>query len=152
MRLSCLSTLAALPLFWRKRSGGSGNGIVRLLVKLAVASMLLPGPAQAQSQQGVPAEEKGVASLYSWKQQGRRMANGRRFNALGATAASRTLPLGSRVRVTNIDNGRSTIVEIEDRGPFIRGRIMDLSLGAARRLGMTKQGLARVQIVPISRR
>jgi rare lipoprotein A len=98
------------------------------------------------------ADEKGVASFYGWWHHGRRMANGRRFNALGSTAASRTLPLGSRVRVTNLDNGRSTCVTIEDRGPYVGGRILDLSLGAARRLGITRQGLARVLIVPIRQR
>ena len=122
-----------------------------MLVKLAVASMLILGPAQAKSQpQDLPAEQKGVATFHSLKHQGRPMASGRRFNAVGLSAASRTLPLGTSVRVTNLANWRSTVATVEDRGPYIRGRIMDLSLGAARRLGMTKQGLARVQIVPVT--
>ena len=77
------------------------------------------------------------------------MANGQRFEPLGLTAASRTLPLGTRVRVTNLENHRSTLVLVTDR--FHRhGRAIDLSLGAARRLGLQKQGLARVRIEPVA--
>jgi rare lipoprotein A len=114
--------------------------------------VLFLSPARAQDKgRDAIAEEKGIASFYSWRHQGRRMANGKRFNALGDTAASRTLPLGCRVRVTNLSNGKSTDVTVEDRGPYVGGRIMDLSLGAARRLGMTKAGLAMVLITPIQR-
>jgi rare lipoprotein A len=125
---------------------------VRFLILAAVVSMLFLSPAQARDKgRDAIAEEKGIASFYSWRHQGRRMANGKRFNALGATAASRTLPLGSRVRVTNLSNGKSTDVTVEDRGPYVGGRIMDLSLGAARRLGITKAGIAIVLITPIQR-
>jgi len=119
---------------------------VRLLALGALAGFLaLSSPAQASDNRAmVPME--GIASYYGWRHHGRRMANGKRFNALGATAASRTLPLGCRIRVTNMENGLSTEVTIEDRGPYIRGRILDLSLGAAQRLGMTKAGLAWVHI------
>lgn len=81
----------------------------------------------------------GVASYYN---RGRRTANGERFNPHGYTAASRTLPFGTRVRVTNPRNGRSVVVRINDRGPFVRGRDLDLAEGAARAIGMG--GLARV--------
>jgi rare lipoprotein A len=123
---------------------------VRFIITAAVVSMLFLSPAQAQDKgRDMIAEEKGIASFYSWRHQGRRMANGKRFNTLGSTAASRTLPLGSRVRVTNLANGKSTDVTVEDRGPYVGARIMDLSLGAARRLGMTKMGLAVVRITPL---
>ena len=64
----------------------------------------------------------------------------------GMTAASKTLPLGSLVRVTNVANGRSVTVRINDRGPYVRGRSLDLSRGAAQRIGLTRQGVGRVKI------
>ena len=69
------------------------------------------------------------------------------MNAL--TAAHRTLPLGSRVLVRNLDNGRAVVVKINDRGPYIQGRDIDLSYGAARELRMVPDGLARVEITPL---
>ena len=90
-----------------------------------------------------------TASFYGWRQRGRRMANGRRFEPLGLTAASRTLPLGTRVRVTNLANHRTAVVLVTDHF-HRRGRAIDLSLGAARRLGLQKQGLARVRIEPVA--
>jgi rare lipoprotein A len=91
----------------------------------------------------------GKASWYGGEFHGRRTATGERFDQNRLTAASRTLPLGSRARVTNLDNGRSVEVEITDRGPFARGRILDVSRGAARKLGMVEDGTARVRIEPI---
>lgn len=85
---------------------------------------------------------RGVASYY-W--QGQRVASGGRFNPHGLTAAHRTLPFGTKVRVTDPRSGRSVIVTINDRGPFVRGRVLDLSLGAARVLGMTGRGVMMVQ-------
>lgn len=85
----------------------------------------------------------GIASYY-W--QGQQTASGARFNPNGLTAAHRTLPFGTRVRVTNNSNGRSVVVTINDRGPFIKGRIIDLSRGAAQVIGMTGAGLARVSV------
>ena len=120
---------------------------MKVLIGLAVAAAAMAQqPQAARGQERLPVTEEGVASFYGWKLHGRRMANGRRFNALGISAASRTLPLGCRVRVTNLANGRSVELTIEDRGPYISGRIIDVSLGAAQRLGMTRQGLARVRI------
>jgi rare lipoprotein A len=88
----------------------------------------------------------GIASYYGWREHGLTMANGHRFHALGLTAASRSLAFGSWVRVTNLENNRSVIVQITDRGPYVGGRVIDLSLGAARRLGMVHQGLQRVVV------
>jgi rare lipoprotein A len=73
-------------------------------------------------------------------------ANGERYNPHGLTAAHKTLPFGTKVRVTNLRTGRSVVVRINDRGPFIRGRIIDLSLGAARVVGLQKSGVARVKV------
>ena len=85
----------------------------------------------------------GMASYYK---SGKRTANGERFNPLGLTAAHRSLPFGTRVRVTRVKSGRSVVVRINDRGPFIRGRIIDLSLGAAQVIGLNRTGLAKVKV------
>lgn len=87
------------------------------------------------------------ASYYS---SGKLTASGERFDKQGFTAASRTLPFGTRLLVTNPANGRSVIVRINDRGPFIRGRHLDLALGAADALGMIEQGTATLKIVHVS--
>ena len=92
----------------------------------------------------------GKASIYSHRFAGRRMANGERMDPHSDNAASKTLPLGTTARVTNLETGRSALVTIEDRGPFVPGRIVDLSPASAARIGLThKDGLARVEVVPI---
>ncbi len=97
-----------------------------------------------------PAEQVGVASWYGTELQGNRTASGERFAAETLTAAHPSLPLGTRVRVTNLANGRSVVVRINDRGPFVRGRALDVSRGAARALGMLGTGTARVRITPLT--
>jgi len=97
-----------------------------------------------------PAEQVGVASWYGPELDGNRTASGERFAADGLTAAHPSLPLGTRVRVTNLANGRSVVVRINDRGPFVRGRAIDVSRGAARALGMLGSGTARVRITPLT--
>ncbi len=88
----------------------------------------------------------GLASWYGPGFHGRRTASGEVFDMYKKTAAHRTLPFGTRVRVTNLSNGKSVIVRINDRGPAVKGRIIDLSYGAARALGMITQGVVRVKI------
>ncbi|WP_236024954.1 septal ring lytic transglycosylase RlpA family protein [Arenibaculum pallidiluteum] len=90
--------------------------------------------------------QRGEASYYADRFHGRRTAAGDRFNTNEQTAAHRTLPLGTEAEVTNIENGRKTEVQITDRGPHVRGRVIDLSKRAARQLGMTKDGTATVRI------
>lgn len=92
---------------------------------------------------GYAHELKGLASYY-WQEQ--MTSSGERFNRRGMTAAHKTLPLGTMVRVTNMTNGRSTIVRINDRGPFKPGRVIDLSEAAAQQIQMTGAGIARVAI------
>jgi rare lipoprotein A (peptidoglycan hydrolase) len=91
-----------------------------------------------------PQPSLGRASYYGYGFAGRRTASGSTFRPEELTAAHRSLPLGTRVRVTNLDNGRSVLVTITDRGPYVRGRSLDLSLGAARELGMVGRGIASV--------
>ena len=86
---------------------------------------------------------QGMASYY-WEPQA--LASGGRFNPNGLTAAHKTLPFGTRVRVTHLGNGRSVEVKINDRGPYVAGRIIDLSKAAASVIGMTAQGVARVAV------
>ncbi|MBH8564941.1 septal ring lytic transglycosylase RlpA family protein [Nostoc sp. CENA67] len=89
---------------------------------------------------------RGMASYYGYDGSGSQTASGERFNPEGMTAAHRTLPLGTKVRVTNTRNGRSVVLKINDRGPYVRGRIIDVSAGAARMLGMMSSGVAPVNI------
>jgi rare lipoprotein A len=95
--------------------------------------------------------QQGLASWYGGKFHGRTTANGERFDMYRLTAAHKTLPFDTRVRVTNLQNGRDTLVRINDRGPFVRGRIIDLSYGAARGLGMVEDGVVPVRIEALGR-
>ena len=96
---------------------------------------------------GAPAAKAGgMASFYGYDFAGKQTANGERFNPQAMTAASKTLPFGTLVRVTNRNNGRSVVVRINDRGPYVGGRVIDLSLGAASIVGMLGSGVAPVEI------
>ncbi|HXR86665.1 MAG TPA: septal ring lytic transglycosylase RlpA family protein [Stellaceae bacterium] len=116
-----------------------------LLAACAPEAPAPPAPPPAPSFSQV-----GVASYYAAKFEDRKTADGERFKSTGMTAAHRTLPLGTMVRVTNLENQRSVIVRINDRGPFMRKRIIDLSPAAARALGIRNQGLMRVRIELVS--
>ena len=99
---------------------------------------------------GAPsAKANGLASFYGYDFAGRLTANGERFNPQAMTAASKTLPFGTLVRVSNRNNGRSVVVRINDRGPYVGGRVIDLSLGAASVVGMLNSGVAAVDIAII---
>lgn len=89
---------------------------------------------------------EGRASYYANQFQGRKTANGETFNMHSLTAAHPSLPFGTWVKVTNLRNGRDVVVRINDRGPFVKGRIIDLSIGAAKELGILKSGTARVKL------
>jgi rare lipoprotein A len=91
-------------------------------------------------------EERGIASWYGYKFHGRHTSSRERYDMCAFTAAHKTLPLPSYVRVTNLDNGRSVVVRVNDRGPFHAGRIIDLSYAAATRLDMKQAGTARVEV------
>ena len=116
----------------------AGNSLTNLVLTstLAVSTIAMPVIASAQT---------GIASIYS----GGRTANGEHARASGLTAAHRTLPFGTMVRVTNQRSGRSVVVRINDRGPFIRGRVIDLMPAAAHVLGFS--GLAPVTLAVVGR-
>ncbi|WP_349371264.1 septal ring lytic transglycosylase RlpA family protein [Salinarimonas sp.] len=104
-------------------------------------------PAQAHPAGGAAAAVKTAhASWYGPGFHGRKTANGERFDQDGLTAAHKTLPFGTKVRVTNVANGKSVVVRINDRGPFVRGREIDLSRGAAKAVGMVGSGVAQVRM------
>ena len=121
----------------------------------------VPPPAQPQPQATVPAarpaagnrdarKQVGKASIYARKFEGRTMADGSPMSLEADNAASKTLPLGSKARVTNLETGRSAVVTIQDRGPYVAGRIIDLSPATAARIGLTPQdGLAQVEVMPL---
>ena len=113
----------------------------------AVAAFAMMAAALSVTQADAAAQT-GKASYYK---SGHRTANGERFDPHGYTAAHRTLPFGTKVLVTNVKTGKSVIVRINDRGPFIKSRIIDVSYGAAKVLGMTGAGVATVKIVPLKK-
>lgn len=94
----------------------------------------------------VAQKHRGKATYYSKRATGSRTASGERLHHDSLTCAHRTYAFGTRLRVTNLSNGKSVIVRVTDRGPFARGRIIDLSYGAARELGMLSQGVAMVEV------
>jgi rare lipoprotein A len=109
-------------------------------VQLRHSSRAAPGP---QKPSGTV-----TASKYSSGLAGNCTSNGERYNPNGLTAASRTLPMGSTVKVTNVKNGSSVKVRINDRGPYVRGRSLDVSTRAAHEIGLGDKGLAKVKITP----
>ncbi|HET6437992.1 MAG TPA: septal ring lytic transglycosylase RlpA family protein [Anaeromyxobacter sp.] len=87
-----------------------------------------------------------MASFYGRRHQGHRTASGERYDAAALTCAHRTEPFGARLRVTDLATGRSVVVTVNDRGPYVHGRVIDLSLAAARELKMVRRGLVRVRV------
>jgi len=121
------------------------------IIDASASAQSAPIPAHQKTQRKALHKLKtvqfGVASWYGPYFQGKRTASGRRFDMRKMTAAHRSLPLGTKVRVTNLENGRSVEVTIDDRGPYVRRRLIDLSKAAARKLGITrKEGLALVRL------
>ncbi len=120
-----------------KRFYLTSKTVLFLLTSLVVIS-LLPSC--------VTTKQEGKASYYADKFNGRKTASGATFRQRKRTAAHRTLPFGTKLKVKNLDNGRTVRVKVNDRGPFVQGRMLDLSRKAARKLGMIQQGVANVEI------
>lgn len=123
--------------------GGVMKKFAYIIAVIALSIMLLGNPLHAYRD---AAYQSGIASFYANKFNGRRTANGEIFSNNKMTAAHKTLKFGTMVRVTNRRNGRYVTVRINDRGPWIKGRVIDLSRAAAREIGMVKRGTARVDI------
>ena len=152
------------------RASGASSLIA---VAAAAAAMMLAGPASARDPRGADGpvassadsgakaasksraerhhrKQVGVASVYARRFGGRKMADGTRLDLNEHVAASRTLPLGTEARVTNLETGLSTRVTIQDRGPYAKGRILDLTPAAAETIGLTlKEGVAKVEVQPL---
>jgi rare lipoprotein A len=114
---------------------------------LSATCILLAGSAVAANAKTKSSGHSGLASYYSYT--GNKTANGERLNPGSLTAAHKHLPFGTKVRVTNTRNGRSVVVRINDRGPFVRGRVIDLTPAGARAIGMS--GLAPVTLAVLGR-
>ena len=117
-----------------------------LLVCLALLLFSCSGIASKNDALGTGYNETGKASFYAMKYQSRKTASGERFDQSANTAAHKKLPFGTKVKVTNVKNGKSIIVRINDRGPFVKGRIIDLSRSAFSSIGNTSAGVIDVQI------
>ena len=117
--------------------------LVSVLILGAAVLLLAPGPPQYA--------EVGIASWYGPGFHGRTTANGELYDMYAFTAAHKTLPFGTVVEVVDLDTGRSVVVRINDRGPFVPGRIIDLSYAAAEALGILERGTARVGLIVLFR-
>ena len=119
--------------------------------KAAVETCAAPTPAPTVRHPDLSGSTHfGIASFYAKEFAHRKMADGTRMNPHGDNAASRTLPLGTTAKVTNLATGKSAVVSIQDRGPYVKGRIVDLSPATARTIGITrKHGIAKVTVAPI---
>lgn len=122
-----------------------------LIVVAATGALLLNSCAPYQAHKGTAYfKQRGKASWYGPGFAGRKTANGERFNPSQLTAAHRKLPFNTTVRVTNLDNDKSVVVRINDRGPYAGRRVIDLSKAAAKKIGLIKSGVAMVEIESVS--
>jgi rare lipoprotein A len=117
---------------------------------LAVITTVVLTGAQASAEDRSGRTERGKASYYAEKFNGHKMADGRRFSPRSDAAASKTLPLGTTAKVVNLENGKSANVQVEDRGPYARGRVMDVSPKIAQSLDIGRAGVAPVEVKPIA--
>lgn len=120
--------------------------LLALLCSLAACSMLPPGV----DEKWIGFTESGQASFYADQHQNRKTASGEPYKHQSKTAAHKKLPFGSNVKVTNLKTGKSVVVKINDRGPFVKGRIIDLSKSAFSAIGSTSSGLIKVKIEVVS--
>ena len=150
--LACVATLASCGSFGGKSQSSapaSASSPARQVVSDEPVKIGAPFTVGSvtYTPQDVPAyDEVGYASYYGAELSGQATANGENFNPMGASAAHKTLPLPSYVEVTALDTGRTILVRVNDRGPFANDRLIDLSEGAARQLGITAQGVAGVRV------
>ena len=123
-------------------------GFSLAVLALAAAGCASTRPSRATTTPPAPGTYVvGFASWYGQRHQGHATASGEAFDMTKLTAAHRTMPFGTRLRVTNVETGRSVVVRVNDRGPWVNDRVLDVSLAAARALGMTGDGVTKVEIV-----
>ncbi len=126
------------------RTSASCVGLLTLFCGLGLGGCTYVTKGHAEFDLGI--KERGVASWYGVDFHGLATASGEIYDMHGITAAHRSLPLGTVVQVVNVRNGRQVVVEVNDRGPYKKGRIIDLSFGAAKRLGMAQPGVGVVEV------
>jgi rare lipoprotein A len=139
-----LGAIGTQPILARCRLKQRGRSIMNRMIVGVLVGLLILGRFDSGLQ---PDSAVGVASYYK---SGKITANGEPFNPHGITAAHRNLPFGTIVRVTNLSNGKTVVVRINDRGPFIRGRVIDLSLGAAKEVDLVTAGITQVSYTLIN--
>jgi len=126
----------------------AASKVIPFFILLILSTTVYSKPVQKQVQK----ETVGIASYYGSKFHNRKTAGGVVFNQMANTAAHRTLPFGTKVRVTNLSNKKTIIVVINDRGPFVKGRIIDLAKGAAYRIGIYGLAKVKLQIITIPKK
>lgn len=139
------------------RVGKRGLPTLRIMMAVFMMSVFMAGcasrpstatstTASAKNKSWVGFTEKGQASYYGSKHQGKKTASGEPFKQELKTAAHKTIPFGAMVKVTNVENEKSVVVRVNDRGPFVSGRIIDLSSSAFNEIGSTAKGVLKVEI------
>ena len=145
MMQGCSSMELAIDLYKKQKRDAAGGSVVAA-PRYKVGNPYKVGGIWYYPERDLTYDETGIGSWYGDEFAGKLTANGEIFDPELVTAAHKTLPMPSVVRVTNLDNGKSLVVRINDRGPFVAGRIIDLSREAARRIGYKDNGLARVRV------
>lgn len=120
--------------------------IISVLLLLAVLGSACHRKRVPSSSIEVSGSETGMASFYAESYNGKKTANGETYHSRALTAAHKTLPFGTKVKVTNLSNGKKVKVRVNDRGPFVAGRIIDLTRAAAKKLDMVNAGVVKVKI------
>ena len=134
---------------WAMSAGAESPGVVSPGAA-AVADTAEPATEKKPAVDTSGQKRVGKASFYASRFGGRKMADGNPFRLHDSNAASRTLPLGTTAKVTNLETGKSAVVTIQDRGPYVGGRLVDLSPGTAKQIGLSeRKGLAKVAVTPI---
>jgi rare lipoprotein A len=148
--MTCYATNSRQKVLCRPLAESAAVVLTGVCLMAAALAMNYKPRVAAATHAATVREQIGTASWYGRGFHGRTTANGERFNQYQLTAAHRTLPLGTIADVVNMENGKTVRVRINDRGPYIGERVIDLSLAAARRLGMIEQGLARVRVKAVA--
>jgi rare lipoprotein A len=137
----------ARPSHWGLRRGAlAALGLLAIIAAIAACAEKR-GPTVPAVSAEPGKRTVGLASWYGHRHDGRSTASGERYDMHRLTAAHRTLPFGTRLRVISVENGRSVVVRVNDRGPHVAGRLIDVSYAAAKALDMVGDGLARVELV-----
>lgn len=119
------------------------------LYLLVILSLLIAGTSHGEDEEP-DRSTVGLASFYARSLHGRRTASGERLDRMAMTAAHRSYPFGTRVRVTNLSNGKSVVVRITDRGPYVASRVIDLTEAAAKAIGLWRKGVVSVRLEPLN--